>query len=117
MRSAFLTAVAMPFSRRYCTALSRSPFDSASAALQSMMPAPVIDAEFLNQIQLIDSLWLLPRFRCCSVEFLRFGSSGRFRRRCSALRAGAAEPRLLRAASGAFLLVGIGLCLQARRPP
>ena len=40
-RPAFLAAAASPFLRSQSTAASKSPADSVSAVLQSIMPAPV----------------------------------------------------------------------------
>ena len=40
-RPAFFAALASPFLRRIVVASSKSPFASASAALQSIIPAPV----------------------------------------------------------------------------
>src|SRR5262245_28173229 len=48
MRPARLAAWASPFFRRISTAFSRSPPDSSSAALQSIMPAPVLSRSSLT---------------------------------------------------------------------
>src|SRR5580704_16008685 len=47
-RPAFLAALASPFLRSRSTAFSISPSVSASAALQSIMPAPVISRSSLT---------------------------------------------------------------------
>jgi hypothetical protein len=48
VRPAFLSAFAMPFLRSQSTASSRLPLVSASAALQSIMPAPVMSRSCLT---------------------------------------------------------------------
>ncbi len=52
-RPAFLAALARPFLRSQSTAASMSPLVSASAALQSIMPAPVLSRSSLTNEALI----------------------------------------------------------------
>src|SRR4030095_11254629 len=49
MRPAFLPAAAAPFFRKATIAFSKSPFVSSSAALHSIIPAPVASRNFLNK--------------------------------------------------------------------
>ena len=52
-RPAFFATCAMPFLRRMVIASSMSPFASVSAALQSIMPAPVRSRRALTSVAVI----------------------------------------------------------------
>jgi hypothetical protein len=52
-RSAFLAALDRPFLRSQSTAASKSPSTAVSAALQSIMPAPVLSRSSLTRAAVI----------------------------------------------------------------
>src|ERR1700730_11371977 len=56
VRDAFLEALAIPFFRRISSALLRSPSDSTSAFLQSIMPALVLSRNCLTRVGLTSAI-------------------------------------------------------------
>src|SRR6185437_4538793 len=63
---AFLAAFARPFLRSQSTAASMSPCVSPSAALQSIIPAPVFSRRSLTIEALMFAIAINPRTRFCS---------------------------------------------------
>jgi hypothetical protein len=61
IRPAFFAALANPFLRSQSTAASRSPSLSPSAALQSIMPAPVLSRSSFTMFAVIFAIGIVLR--------------------------------------------------------